>query len=234
MQQTLLKFKLPERRLYASHFRDLLAKHGTLPSEFFHRDKNGIPLSSVPTIRIVGGREWVGILGNGDRGAELVELAMGQAIRILRDTFGSNQRAFVEHHKLNAATEGFVSQYWVREMVIRRDKPVHEDEIFQVAEERILSSLKRNAAAYGIDPSVFDHDLVFRVERCLNPRGLRVVTTEGNLGEYATLVDVFFTINRNLVGIWSVGNLTSRGYGRVGRDLSVLCNGPVQERQEIR
>jgi hypothetical protein len=35
--------------------------------------------------------------------------------------------------------------------------------------------------------------------------------------EYATLVDVKFTAFVDLQGVWMIGNLTSRGYGRIGR-----------------
>ena len=236
MKQSLLRINLPRgKTLYASRFRELLARECNLPPAFFHRAEGGNTLGGPPVIRIVGGKSWVGILGDGTKGAELVESATGGAIRVVQKELGVNTPVGLETHTMKVEATETLYRYWVREMVIkRRRKNRREADIEQLAESIILKNLKDAADRSGLDGSLMENDLLFRVEQVRRPRGLRISTTTGDTNEFATLVDVEFSINRNITGIWFAGNLTSRGYGRIGRDLGALMNGPNKEREAIR
>lgn len=236
MRQTLLRITLPEGRpLYASRFRELLAREGNLPPLFFHRAPDGRTLEGQPLVRTVGGKSWVGILGAGEEGANLVEMATGPAIRIASGQMGASLPVTLENHDVGIASSEFLIRYWVRELVIkRRTKVKREADDETLAHETILKGLAAAAEKYHLDGSLFSNDLLFRIEEVRRPRGLRISTSTGETNEYATLMDVEFTMNRALAGIWMVGNLTARGYGRIGRNLGELVNGSGKARSSIK
>lgn len=232
-EQTLLQLRLPPgKQLYASRFRELLAKGCNLPPEFFRPEAGS---KSPPLIRIVGGKSWVGILGDGARGAELVEAAAGPAIRLATTEVDRNVQVVMQTPTLGVEAQDFLTRYWVRELVVKcRTQARREATPEVLAEQVVLTGLKRVAQRAGLDDSLFEADLVFRIENANRPRGLRISTTDGDTNEFATLMDVEFTINRKLSGYWFVGNMTSRGYGRIGRDIAALRNGPDKERSTIK
>lgn len=235
MQQTLLRIGLPEgRRMYASRFRELLARECNLPSLFFHRGPDGRTLGGQPLVRVVGGKSWVGILGDGEEGLNLVDMAAGQAIRAVTGEMGANAPVSMETTEPQIQTSDTLIRYWVREMVVkRRSKARREASPESMAEHMILQGLLSGAARFRLDESLLD-DMAFRVEEVHRPRGLRISTTSGDTNEYATLMDVEFTINRKLSGVWFAGNLQSRGYGRIGRSLGELKNGSDKPRETIK
>lgn len=236
MEQSLLRIKLPaQKTLYASRFRELLARECNLPPAFFHRAEDGRTLSGAPVIRVVGGKTWVGILGDGEVGAGLVEMATGGAIRCVQKELNVSTAVTLEVHKPEITSTETLNRYWVREMVVKRRTPSRREATAEVlAEELVLKHLKKAAIQYGLDESILENDLMYRVEAVNRPRGLRISTTAGDTNEFATLMDVEFVMNRNITGIWCVGNLTSRGYGRIGRNLDALKNGPARERESLK
>lgn len=234
-EQTLLRIGLPgDRPLYASRFRELLARECNLPPMFFHRSPEGKPLEGQPLIRVVGGKKWVGILGDGEEGLNLVEMATGPAMRTIAREMGGSSPVRMESHKPEIKTCDRLVKYWVRELVVkRRSNKRRLDTEENLAEEMILRGLSRGVDRFQMDESILD-DMLFRIEEVRRPRGLRLSTTSGDTNEFVTLMDVEFTLNRELSGIWFAGNLTSRGYGRIGRHLPELVNGSTKEREAIR
>jgi hypothetical protein len=225
MNQTLLKIEIPKgKELRGADFREILAKETTLPEAFFHYE-NGKPKSSkgvnnlqtdaLPPICILSGRGWVGILAQPGY-EELLELATGKAIRIVNQRLGSICKVELQNPEFGCFAKNTPSTYWVREMVMkRRNLNARVSNVEDLVERRVKAGLERYADAYGhVLPSWLDLDL--RITKCERPRGLAIRTTSGTTNEYATLVDVEFKAFVDLKGIWMLGNLTSRGYGRVG------------------
>lgn len=235
MNQTLARITLPEgKKLYASRFRELLAKQD-LPPAFFHRAADGHSLEEQPTIRVVGGKSWVGIVGDGENGERLINTALGPAIRAVSQAVDSCVPVRLETHLPVIETSEYPCRYWVREMVIkRRTKARRETPNEDIAAYEIMRGLNNGAKRFNLDVSLLSSDLVFRVESVHRPRGLRISTTSGDTDEYATLMDVEFILNRKLTGFWFAGALTSRGYGRIGRKLDDLVNGPEKARGTIK
>jgi hypothetical protein len=230
MNQVLLKIELPAgKELRGSVFRELLAKNTNLPEQFFHyengRPKNGdkndlLQISALPPICIVSGKGWVGVLAQ--PGSEnLLKNAAVDAISLVSSHVGETCKAEIQLPGLDCKTQKIPSTYWIREMVLkRRSASARAEGIESLVEQRIKAGLVRYAAAYGIVlPSWADIDL--KIMQCARPRGLALQTTSGVTKEFVTLVDVEFEASIDLQGVWMIGNLTARGYGRVSRSKNV-------------
>ena len=225
MKQSLLKITLPKGvELRGSEFREMLAKETDLPEEFFHYE-NGAPKGStngsvnqadaLPPICILSGKGWVGILAQPGH-EDLIELATGKAMRVVNKRLNTACKVEFQNPEFGCAPKDIASTYWVREMVMKRRTPeARAASIESLVEKRIISGLERYADAYGIVLPSLDK-IELQVTQCIRPRGLAIRTTGGTTKEYATLVDVEIKAFVELKGIWMLGNLTSRGYGRVG------------------
>lgn len=224
MKQNLLKIEIPKgKELRGADFREMLAKETNLPEAFFHYE-NGKPKSSsngsknqadaLPPICIISGKGWVGILAQPGH-EELIELATGKALRVVNKRLDTICKVELQSPEFGCAPHDAPATYWVREMVMKRRNPMsRSSSVEDLVERRVKSGLERYAEAYDIVlPSWEAMDL--RITKCERPRGLAIRTTSGTTNEYATLVDVEFKAFVNLKGIWMLGNLTSRGYGRV-------------------
>lgn len=227
MKQILLKIEIPNgKELRGADFREALAKNADLPETFFNYE-NGAPKNSkggfdgsqleidaLPSVCVVSGKSWVGILAQ-PGSDDYIDMATGKAIRIAGQLAGTACKAEVQALKFGCAERKEPVTYWIREMVIKRRNPgARAADIQTLVEQRVKAGLLRYAAAYGhILPTWDDMDL--RITLCDRPRGLAIRTTKGTTNEYATLVDVEFKAFLDLQGIWMVGNLTSRGYGRI-------------------
>lgn len=230
-KQTLLRINIPRTSnpLRAADFRELLARETDLPEAFFHYE-NGKPKSgkslenggtksnieALPAVCILSGRSWVGILAQPGQ-EDLMDLAMGKAIRLVNNHAGTICKVELENPTFGCINQVMPATYWIREMVIkRRHKASREASIETIVEQRVKAGLERYAEAYGFDLPTWE-DMDLRIVQCERPRGLAIRTTTGTTNEYATLVDVQFKAFVDLQGIWMLGNLTARGYGRVSR-----------------
>jgi hypothetical protein len=225
MKQTLLKIEIPKgKELRGADFREMLAKEGNLPEAFFHY-QNGRPMvskggdkleiDSLPGISVVSGRGWVGVLAQPGK-EDLIDAVVAKAIRLVNQRIGSVCKAEIQNPVFGCSAQEKPSTYWVRELVMKRRHPAaREASIETLVERRIKAGLERYSIAYGHDLPSWDV-MDFRITKCERPRGLAIRTTSGVTNEYATLVDVEFKAFVDLKGIWMVGNLTSRGYGRIG------------------
>jgi hypothetical protein len=238
MKQTLLRLSLPEGvRIYPNDLREMLARSNLLPPEFFGYDPDTrFPLceaptradskptaaqaanrSAIPGVRIVGGRSWVGVLATGQANKPLLDAAIGPALQALSNRCRAPIPVQIEEHDLTIEGQEYPSAYWVREMVIKKggSKDMDSDAHRALIKSRIETGLAKQALAYGLDCPP-EHLLDVRVSDLVRPRGLRIVATSGPTGQYAQLVDVAFYANAKLRGFWFAGNMTARGYGRIG------------------
>lgn len=231
MKQTLLRIGLPSGTLlYASRFRELIARLPNVPAMLFHRAEDGRTHPGAPGIRFVGGRQWVGILA--DPGHEgLVYDVMGAAVKAVAQEISKAVPVSVEERELGInACHGPV-RYWIREMAIKRRTDVRRKaSTHDLVASILLRDIEAQASRFGLDLPTRDQlDLSVEV---VSEKGLRLQTTAGVTNEYVHLVNASFDIHAELRGIWFAGNLTSRGYGRIGRDLDRLAvHAPLEERR---
>ena len=227
-EQSLLRIGIPSGKvLRGSEFREALARSNMLPSEFFHRDSSGSTMISRPSLATVCGKQWVGVLATGKNAINLLDETMGRVVRVASDVVGSSVPVSMESHQISAAYNPIPQAYWIRELVMRLRGPAAMEQgktdLNGLIKERVMISIHRIVDDLGIDlPS--DEALDMRVSQAERPRGLRLQTTTGTTNEFSTLVDVQFLISADLRGIWQVGNLTSRGYGRIGLDRARLAS----------
>jgi len=231
MKQTLLRIGLPSGTLlYASRFRELVARLPNVPAMLFHRAEDGRTLPGAPGVRFVGGRQWVGILA--DPGYEwLVYDFMGAAVRAVTQYISKAVPVSVEEHELDVRSCQWPVRYWIRDMAIKRRTDVRRKiSTHDLVADLLLRDIEAQAGRFGLDVPTRDQlDLFVEV---LSEKGLRLQTTVGVTNEFVHLVNASFDIHAELRGLWFAGNLTSRGYGRIGRDLARLAvHAPLEERQ---
>lgn len=217
-KQTVLRIGLPpETRLYPSEFRELLAKIPRMPSALFHVDENRVSLNERPGIRVVGAAGWVGLVAD-ENNELLLREATGAAILAVNQLIGRACRVEIEEHDFGLKPTNEPKFYWVREMAIKqRHKRAREQDPESLIRDRILTSIEASCDKYGIECPTAD-DLGIQTVEAIRPRGLRLKTTTGVTNEYVMLVDAKVMMHADLDGMWFVGNLTSRGYGRLIKD----------------
>jgi len=227
-----------KRPLWPARFRELLAREGErrgLPGELF-RSKDG---RTTPPVHVIGARGWVGLVGTGSDGIGLVESVLPGVLKILQEARGTPVAVQLMEHEKSILPSNRVHTYWIREMVFRKRSvrhPPREEDLPRLIKESVLSGLYRSAgwlwrpdrpdeARVHPDADAFMDvpNLELDVLDILRPRGLQIVTSDGGpCGEYATLCDVQIGLNANLQGVWQVGALTARGYGRIVRQIPRL------------
>lgn len=230
MKQLLLKISTPADRppLFASDFREMLAKAGdglpALSPAFFHYGADGKPLSSAsPNIRIVGGRNWVGILSKNGESA-LLDPAIGLASRVVGNCYGAPVPITIEEREYGLESSLFPVVYAFRDVAIKRRTDVarasSDEDLIRL---RLVQHLESEANAQGFDLPIAAalQITIHEVRAC----GMRLRTTSGFSNEYVHLLNGELSMYLTLKGIWQFGNLQSRGYGRL-INLSNLRRGP--------
>lgn len=234
--QHLLKFMLPDGvRLFPGDFRERLAKSEKLPPEFFNYDpetrqparqlsRKGFHKptqmeqdspDALPSIRVVGGRSWVGILSK-ETHKDLLDRSVPVALDIVQGVCKKPVPVELSRYELGLEVSHFPRSYKIREMVIKKGtrKGMSEAEQFAIIKKRIEQSICRQAIDARLDCPV-DEQMGVMVSSIDRPRGLRIITANGVTNQYAQLVDVNFYAHLDLSGFWFAGNLTARGYGRI-------------------
>lgn len=215
--QTLLRISLPEGvTLYASHFREMLAKLPGVPAALFHRDGEGKTINERPGIRVVGAAGWVGLLADSEH-APLVTDVAGAAILAVSAFANQPCRVQIEHLNAGIKLSHAPQMYWVREMAIKRKSAkARNQEVGALIAERALTSIEATCEKYGFDcPTAVQ--LEINTIEIVRERGMNLETSTGLTGMFVHLVDAVITVHADLDGMWFVGNLTARGYGRLIR-----------------
>ncbi|HDR9131990.1 TPA: hypothetical protein QDA91_003115 [Burkholderia vietnamiensis] len=216
-KQKLLRLSLPRgtEPIRASRFREAMAKagDGLLPPAFFHYTEAGMPCSTgSPCIRFVGGRSWIGILTNSSRDP-VFDAAVGLAIQTATTIVGQPLAVTVENIEFDLQPSLYPRQYFLRDMALKRRGPEPRGKpVQQLAAQRIAAHIALTGSELGIDiPTDEQLGIVFHETRQVGmPIGGKNQSTE-----CVTLVSGLFSMNVDLAGMWQVGNLQSRGYGRI-------------------
>lgn len=238
MKQKLLKCSLPPGvRMFPNTLREALARTNRLPPLFFGYDpETGQPLcqaprgpearptaaqlanpAAIPPIRVVGGATWVGILATGKIGESMFDDAIGPAIAAVTAHCKAPVPVQIVEPTLSLEGTEYPQAYWVRELVLKKGarRQIDDSARIAVVQQRIATAIATQALALGMDcppESLLD----IRVSEVIRPRGLQLVTSNGPTRQYAMLADVRFYANATLRGYWFAGNMTARGYGRIG------------------
>lgn len=219
-QQAMLRIDAPAEAppLRAAEFRELLARtadrNDLLPPAFFNYDTQGNSLSGAPDIRIIGGTRWVGIVSESGN-EDMLDRAMGLATRASRQFWGKQGRVSLSHPEMSATPIDGVRTYYLRDMVIKRRSRIRQStDTAELVHRIVLDGLDKAARRQGIDLPL-DADIDLRLHD-MRELGLPIkVSNRGMSGEYATLVQATCTMAVDLRGIWQVGALQARGYGRI-------------------
>jgi hypothetical protein len=204
----------PGLRIYPSEFREMLAKLPDLPNALFHRDEQGRTINERPSLRVAGATGWVGLVAN-EGSEKLLRDAVGPAVMAVSQRTGHPCSVQIEELDFAIKSKVEPTIYWVREMAIKRKGPqaVNQD-IESLIADRMRTSIAAVCAQAGMEcPS--DEQLGIQTVEVVHQRGLRLQATTGITNMWVTLVDARVMIHAELKGMWFVGNLTARGYGRV-------------------
>lgn len=214
MHQTLLRYQLPPgTRIYPNQFRELVAKQDIKNPAVFHRDERGQSLVDLPALCFVGATNWVGILAQPNED-DLLNSIIGPATMALSKHLNTSIPISIEQLQVKAEKRFEPVKYRLREIALkRRYETTQKRPVDELIRDRILSGLERLAGKFCIDlPSAdfLDVDVNIRIER-----GVQLQVTGKMTKAFVHVVDADIEMNVDLGGMWMVGNLTSRGYGRL-------------------
>lgn len=172
---------------------------------------------ALPAVRFVGGRTWVGLLVTGSDNKYLFDQALAPAIQIVNGLAGKPVPVEMETRDLAIEKTNELHPYFIRNLVLRRAhwKEKSEAERVGLVSASIERALERQGLAASLDIPPADL-LDIKVASIIRPRALRLTADRGQTGQYFGLADVNFYLAAKLEGFWFCGNLTSRGYGRIG------------------
>ena len=132
---------------------------------------------------------------------------------VLMQHFGAPVQAQIEELEYGVVNEG-QRTYHLRDMAIKtRSNRRRSEDKASMIQRILLRDLEGIANRHGFDlPPEAALDLTLHEHKTI---GLRLVTHNGATREYVDLVNATFSINASLHGLWQVGNLQARGYGRI-------------------
>lgn len=167
----------------------------------------------LPALCFVGGRTWVGILAAPDSQSLLYDIA-GPATIALSRHLQTSVPMQIKALSFGVSHSFSPIEYRLREVALkRRYQTTRDTPVDELIRARVVSGLTRIANTYGLDlPSENALDIHVNV---LKERGLRLTVPNKVTNEYLHLVDADISMCAQLKGMWLVGNLTSRGYGRL-------------------
>lgn len=220
MKQYLLKINLPPgvtRR--PGDLRSLTASLNSSSPALFGRDEDGKTVHH-PKAKFVGGAGWVGLLVN-QHNEELLRRHAGDVLLMLSQALKQPCAVQFEEHDYALIPTHSPVEFRAREMALKmrggnnpRANP--DVDVPALLKKRLYASIDRACAEAGIDCP--DEETLgidnIEINRSI---GMRLVADTGPTKEFVGLMDVSFTLHANLRGIWQVGSLTSRGYGRLQR-----------------
>ncbi len=226
-RQRLLRIGTPSDRppLHASQLRELLARAGkgaALPPVFFHYDATGRTLPGPARIRTVGGRAWVGLLAINANAPESEEItaafdaAVGIAARIVAEHYATPVPISIEEREYDAVALHYPVRYFFRDVAIKRRtdrrRALNDEALLRVV---LAAALVSESERYGLD--VPQEERLQVVVHSCRAQGLRLSTTQGLTNEFVHLLNGEISAHLDLRGIWQIGNLQARGYGRLIR-----------------
>lgn len=187
--------------------------------------EKAIPLNGRPPVRIVGGKTWVGVIADPGR-EDMVLPHIAAILAVATKIANSPVKIQVEQHEFNINYTEHPVKYMLREMVIaRRNEKARSEDLSKLVTERIWGGasggnhygIDGTCAAFGFEPP--SKEMLDIKVFPLKNIGMALRPADGKSNEYMSLVDAEIWMNANLAGIWQVGNLTARGYGRIIKPL---------------
>lgn len=153
-----------------------------------------------------------------DGHADLLMRHSGEIILAASKHLGRAVPVEFEQHEHSLVKTQFVHHYRALNVAIKRRGPsARESNIDALASRRIVASLLKQSTVLGMDvPEEQDLEIAcIEVDRTV---GVQLKTDAGLTNEWMTVIpSLSFTSFADLKGFWFVGNLSSRGHGRVVR-----------------
>ena len=227
--------------LRPNDFREELARDQegkTVSNLFFHRDPaTGFPQKGRPPIRIIGGGTWVGAVAEPGFGPELLA-HLPYILSVARRKVGL-LTVQIDETEVNAVPiDSMYFDYVVKNMMVRRrqreENPVEGPFLSKyrgvVNSPEYLSQYLKNSITTELRPAFLERNedvedfLDIEVE-ITDQHSLTSSYTGGSAAspkcQVLDRVNAKICMNVKLNGIWQVGALRSRGYGRIIRNLPV-------------
>lgn len=231
--QTVIRLGLPkDMHLHPGQLRDCLARDKpgkTVDDIFFHRNSDrGTPKQGRPPIRIIGGGTWVGVMAEPGYGSELLK-HLPYLLQTARAEVGMLTVQIEETEVACIQLQEDYLIYYLKNMAIRRRGTPRVTNTPEFKEHRIRECLLGEMAPFFLAKNLDVEDEVDLKVELVKERSMTSLfsgetdpnTQEGRRRETMDLVDARICMNVKLNGIWQLGSLRSRGYGRLFRDLPV-------------
>lgn len=240
MKQALLRIQIPRTAppLYAGKFKEQVARAADgdprIPPDIWHYSENGRPIPDAdPDIRFVGGKGWVGLLSISGNTAPLMNL-MPHALNVASTHAGEPVAMELQHPTFGLEPTDYPVRYFVRDAVAKRSRHTTQptaDLLVRMLCRRLCAARDRYnldlpIAAPREDGRVYwEDDHALMVERLgifaadTRSIGMQLETATGKTKQFVGLINGSFVMNAKLTGIWQIGNLPSRGHGRLIMDV---------------
>lgn len=226
MRQILLRIKLPRyaEPLRPNEFRELLARGSgdsglPLKNAFFSYDEHGQPMQGRPEIRLVGGKQWIGVLGSDEDSLSFHE-SVGTVLKITATHFGCPLEAQIERMRYHLEPSSSPITYFFRDVAFKRKssrtREASTEDLLKNAllGERGSNTLATEAVRCGFDLPT-DDELGFEI-LSLRTCGVSLnVSGVGDTKQWMHVANGKFQIRARLHGMWQIGALQSRGFGRL-------------------
>lgn len=183
--------------------------------------EKAVPLNGRPPVRVIGGKEWVGVIADPGH-EEMVLLHIGSILKVASHVAGSPVKIQLEEREFGINYTEYPVKYMLRELVLaRRNVKARNQDIKELIQERIWGGssgenyfgIDGTCAAFGFEPP--SKEMLDIKVFPLKNIGVPLRPADGKSNEYMSLIDAEVWMNANLSGVWQLGNLTSRGYGRI-------------------
>lgn len=183
--------------------------------------EKAIPLNGRPPVRVIGGKTWVGVIA--DPNCEDMLLPHIAAIlNVATKIANSPVKIQVEQRQFGISYTEYPVKYMLRELVLaRRNEKARSEDLAQLVHDRIWGGasggnfygIDGTCAAFGFEPP--SREMLDIKVFPLKNIGIALRPADGKSNEYMSLIDAEIWMNADLSGVWQVGNLISRGYGRI-------------------
>lgn len=179
-----------------------------------------IPLNGRAPVRVVGGQTWAGVIADPEMEGLLIP-HLGSILKVASSAAGCAVKIELEQRKFGISYTEYPVKYNLRELVLkRRCEDARSANLESLIEDRIWGGVSGDSY-YGIDGTCakfgFEPPSREQLELRVFPMkniGLHMKSSDGLSKEYMSLIDAEVWMNAKLDGVWQVGNLISRGYGR--------------------
>ncbi len=185
------------------------------------------PLSGRAPVRVIGAQTWVGVIADPEMEGILIP-HISSILKVASKVAGCAVKIELEQCQFGISYTEYPVKYNLRELVLkRRCEDARNAKLETLIADRIWGGVSGDSyfgidgtcARFGFEPPSLEQ-LELRIFPLRNI-GLHMKSSDGLSKEYVSLIDAEIWMNAKLEGVWQVGNLISRGYGRFIKPVGV-------------